>query len=102
MKFWEVVNNVKTDEGDSVVVKLIDSEYRNAEVSFKWDGCIDYRMYSNGVTVDDEYSAEVAKNTDYFHICDINDMIQRLQEIKEIAERELSEFHFKEYWHDSN
>lgn len=48
------------------------------EVYAKWDGCIQLDRFFNG---DDSGSEE---NTDGIHICDVDEMIERLKEIKKL------------------
>jgi hypothetical protein len=48
----------------------------------KWDGCVHFYRSYNGAQLDAIGSLE---DIDYLHICDIDDMIMRLQELKKIA-----------------
>jgi hypothetical protein len=48
------------------------------QVYAKWDGCIEFDRFFNG---DDSGSEE---NTDGMHICDIDEVIKRLKEIKQL------------------
>ncbi|WP_299831370.1 hypothetical protein [uncultured Metabacillus sp.] len=102
MKHFKITKVNKTDEGEVISIEVADKEFNETSVSFKWDGCIDYRRYYNGFKVDDEYSEEKANNTDYIHICEIDDMIEKLQEIKKIAQENFTEDNYKTYWNKSN
>ncbi|MGG3890283.1 hypothetical protein [Metabacillus fastidiosus] len=98
MKHWEIVKINKMDDGKVISMEVVDKEYRDASVSFKWDGCVDYRKYENGFTVDDESSEERSRNSQYIHICELDEMIERLQEIKKIAENHFDKEDFKMYY----
>ena len=72
-------------------VILEDEEYGYDEVTLKWDGCIDYRIGHNGVKPSEDPTGD---DTDYIHICDIDEMIKKLQALKEYGKK-----HFQnEYW----
>lgn len=103
MRHWEIRKVIKSlDDKEVVSIEVVDKKYRDASVSFKWDGCINYHKYENGYTVDDEYSEDRNKTSQYIHICDINDMIEKLQEIKKIAEEHFSKDNYREYWNEQN
>lgn len=71
------------ESGTLIGVRLQDEEgWYSAYV--KWDGCISFSRYFNmpvGLMNDEEKE----ENTDNMHICDIDEMIQILQELKEAA-----------------
>ena len=98
MGHWDIEKINKTEDGTVISIVVVDKEYREAHVSFKWDGCVDYNKFSNGYTVDDEDSKSKAESADYIHICDIDDMIEKLQEIKKIAEENFDKQNFEMYW----
>ncbi len=50
----------------------------DCEVFCKWDGCMDYSEFSNG---DDSGSEE---NTQTIHICDQDDLVKKLTELRKI------------------
>lgn len=50
----------------------------DCEVMCKWDGCMDYTEFVNG---DDSGSEE---NTQTIHICDQDDLIKKLTELRKI------------------
>ena len=87
-KYWEVRNVNKSDDEKRVVsVALKDTVNNSYTATFKWDGCIDIFKYSNGFTPEDKMSEEeYTDNVDYIHICDIDEMIVRLTELKKIME----------------
>lgn len=61
-----------------------EKEYGVDIFTLKWDGCIDYREL-NGA------GGEVHQ---YLHICDIDEMIAKLQEIKRLGVEHFN----NEYW----
>lgn len=79
MEHWRVTKVNKTDD-ETIVSIYAEDEYEN-KVSFKWDGCINLH-YNEG----------------YIHICDIDDMIEKLQEIKRIAESTFDKENYDMYW----
>ena len=97
-KKWDIASTYKSEEGRMISISLVDSTYENAKVYMKWDGCLDYRKYSNGATVYDENVRN--DDVDYIHICDINDMIERLQEIKKIAKENFCDSDYELYWEE--
>jgi len=61
----------------------------------KWDGCIHFDAYAN-VPIHErtgDPKEEHRELVDYIHICDIDDMIARLQDLREVAVS-----HFGEKW----
>lgn len=82
---WKIVKTNKTDDGIIVNVTVHDTEYENKEVTFKWDGCIDYRKYNNGHSPDEPYSKEKEESCDYIHICDLKEHISELQSLYDLA-----------------
>ncbi|ALS22200.1 hypothetical protein [Paenibacillus naphthalenovorans] len=101
MDIWKVEQINREDwsgKNNAVSIKLVDNEYRDSEAYIKWDGCIDFRQYSNGYSPDSEHSKEKADNCDYIHICDIDKMIEKLQAIKKVAEEYFSKEDFEAYW----
>lgn len=97
-KYWSIEKTNKTNEGKTFSVKLVDKDCRNQSAYIKWDGCTDYNKYDNGYTEDDEYSADKEENTDYIHVCYIEEMIQRLQELKQIAKEHFDKCDYEDYW----
>lgn len=87
-------------DNNAISIRMVDEEYANTEVYIKWDGCIDFRQYSNGFSPDDPDSKEKEDNCDYIHICDINEMIEKLQGIKRVAEEHFSKSDYEQYWHN--
>lgn len=82
---------VKEYEGTKNVV-IEDEETGMHEVTLKWDGCIDYFVGANGVKPSEDSKNE---NTDYIHICDIDDMIKKLQAIKEYGKKHFNNVYWK-------
>ncbi|MGD6876840.1 hypothetical protein [Bacillus infantis] len=76
---WKVTKVNKTEDG-TVVSAYASDEFDN-KVSFKWDGCIDLHHDDN-----------------YIHICDVDEMIEKLQEIKRMAKENFDEDNYSTYW----
>lgn len=76
----------KTLIKNDYMVELVDSEgwYR---ITIKRDGCIDYRRYYNIPYPDNK------KQVYFIHFCDLDEVIDQLQSIKEIAK-----LHFGDDW----
>lgn len=81
---------VKVYEGSNNVV-LEDEECGVDEVTLKWDGCIDLRIGLNGFKPSEDKSGE---NSQYIHICDIDEFIEKLKAIKECGKNHFN----NEYW----
>ena len=96
LKFFNILKDKTTDhwleiEGsdgghiaiqDGVKVKI---PIMNYHAAVKFDGCVDLRQYSNGYGWNHECDDNCKCCEDYIHICDIDDMIDTLQKIKEEA-----------------
>jgi len=81
----------ETKNVENAVIYLEDREFGNIQARLKWDGCIDFKYGHNGIKPSEDATGS---NTDYIHICDIDDMIKKLQGLKEYGQK-----HFKnEYW----
>ena len=89
-KKWSVDKIYKTDDGRVASLTLVGKD-EDKEVYIKWDGCVDILKYDNGFTTNDEYSEEKENNTDYIHICDLEDFIKELQEALDIAKDIIGE-----------
>ena len=82
----------------------VDDEDENThwsnECSVKWDGCIHYIQAGNipfekGLDSNSNKREEKGACDDYIHICDIDDMINKLIELKKVA---MIHFKDKEAW----
>lgn len=73
-----IINKQSSDEYQ---IELI-SEYKDYHVIAKWDGCIDLRKSYNSSDATDPNN----KDKKYIHICDIDEFIKVLFEIKEKAQ----------------
>jgi len=69
-------------------LSLVD-KHNALELGVKFDGCIHWRQYHNGTMGEED------PDSDYLHICDIDEMIKRLQEVREHALK-----HFGDKWPD--
>lgn len=81
---------VKEYKGSRNVV-LEDKEYGTDEVTLKWDGCVHYNMGRNGIKPSEDSTGE---QTDYIHICDIDNAIAKLQALKEYGKKHFD----NEFW----
>lgn len=77
-----------------------ESTYWWSECSVKWDGCIHYSIAGNipfEQYLDSNSNNREVKGAcdDYFHICDIDDIINKLIELKKIA---MNHFKDSEEW----
>ena len=61
----------------------------------KWDGCVDFRRYYNDPNGSPNRKAD---DSDYIHICDIDEMIADLQEIKRMAQEHFAGKSGEGYW----
>lgn len=73
------------------------------ECSVKWDGCIHYSKAGNipfelGLDSNSKNREEAGACDDYIHICDIDDLINKLLELKKVAQ---AHFKDKEDWSDN-
>ena len=83
--FWAVVEELTEDHW----LEVVDPEgYYEAVV--KWDGCVHLYMHDSPIGEDDEGEDG---GTEYLHICELDELIDRLQALKEIALQ-----HFKGNW----
>lgn len=73
------------------------------ECSVKWDGCIHYNQAGN-IPFEKELDSNSNKREEkgacdgYFHICEIDDLINKLLELKKVAQVHFKD---KEYWSDN-
>lgn len=49
------------------------------------DGCVHLQSFSNGADPEQDTAERVAEDTDYMHICDLEQHIRRMQELLEKA-----------------
>ncbi len=78
MTYWQIDKDKTKDHW----LELVDPEGWRSAVA-KWDGCVDYYLYHNTPKGMDLANDE--EMTDYIHICNIDEEIARLQELKRIA-----------------
>jgi hypothetical protein len=83
-KYWEMAPE-QGDEG--VVLRLVDPEGWY-EAYVKWDGCVDFMRLHN---VPLPYTGEPTQGRDYIHFCDLDEEIERLQALRELARLEFGE-----------
>lgn len=70
----------------------------NYKVVCKWDGCVDFRQYSNGYSWDHECNDECQCLEEYIHICDVDDFMKVLEEIKKQGKEFFKDKSGSEYW----
>jgi hypothetical protein len=81
-------------------IKDNDLSYWWAECSVKWDGCIHFSTagnipFSEGLDSNSKKREETSACDDYIHICDIDNMIDKLVKLKEFAMKHFT----NEEWH---
>ena len=76
--------NVVKEFAGAINVELEDKEFGFVEASLNWDGSVDYRKGHNGFKPSED---PTGKNTDYIHIGDIDDLIEKLQALKEVGKK---------------
>lgn len=81
---------------------IIDGKKRmpiwDIHVVCKWDGCIDYYSYANGYDWGHKCEEDCQCCEDYIHICSIDDFIEKLTKIKQIAVKFYKGKSGEEYW----
>lgn len=83
-----IKNINKTEENKIFIMELV-NENNDLTVRAKWDGCCDIKKYSDEVTKD---------NIDYIHICELQEFINNLQEVVNLAKENFSEDDYERYW----
>ena len=78
------VGNVEVIEQNKYYLKCC-NEYRDFDVTARFDGCCDIFRYDNGYVCGDENIPE--DEQDYIHICDLRGFIKFLTEIADKAEQ---------------
>ncbi len=73
----------------NVIIEDEDTGYD--EVTLKWDGCVDFRTGLNGLKPSEDKTGE---NSQYIHICDIDEMIEKLNAIKKYGNKHFD----NQYW----
>lgn len=89
----EIKEIKRLEDGKPYAITVV-NDYDNLEIRMKWDGCIDINKYSNGDTPEN-YSVD---NVCYMHICEVQEFINELQSVVNIAKENFSEDDFKNYW----
>lgn len=83
-KFWKIDEKETTDSW----LTVIDNEDPELGVWYKaivkWDGCIHLNRYFNNPYIKNEKSEE-NDAPDYIHICELNNYINRLIALRDIA-----------------
>ena len=88
MALWKV--NSETPDH----LELVDPEGWWMAVA-KWDGCIDlHRVFNIPLPLRDDE----AQLSDYIHLCDIDETIARLQELKKLATAHFQATSAEEFW----
>lgn len=73
---------MKEHEKGEYHLDLIDEDEKLL-LTARWDGCVDIRIHSNASTVSNPLEDEV----DYIHICDLDEFIKQLLELKAAREK---------------
>ncbi|MDB5083911.1 MAG: hypothetical protein JWN30_797 [Bacilli bacterium] len=74
---WRILNQHKSDDGESVAIDLEDPD-GSFEAHVRWDGCMQIDMTKK--------TEENVVLEDTIHTCDLDDLIRRLQELKQISQ----------------
>ncbi|WP_018132321.1 hypothetical protein [Effusibacillus pohliae] len=83
---WIVKQQHKRDDGESVAIELEHSDgWMDANV--RWDGCMEIHLRTK--------TEEGHGMTGTVHTCDIDGLIEKLQQVKQISQEY---FDFKGYW----
>jgi len=64
----------------------------------KWDGCTDYRHYSNGYDWRHDCKEGCQCMEDYIHICSVDGFIEMLKEVRKIGKEFYKGKSGEEYW----
>ncbi len=71
----------QVDESGSTLDLRCRGERGDWDFRAKWDGCVDLWRHSNGNVPEIQGGARTDES-DYLHLCDIDEMIELLQEVK--------------------
>ncbi|MFC4769174.1 hypothetical protein [Effusibacillus consociatus] len=85
-QLWQVTNQHLGDNGQTVAIELHDPDgWFDANV--RWDGCMEIHLHSK--------TEEGTKLTDTIHTCDIDGLIEKLRDLKQISQEY---FDYEGYW----
>ena len=79
---WKV-NEKKTQPHWLVLDSIDDFDWPKYNVVAKWDGCVDFR----------EFRGDMGGGEQYIHICELDDFIERLIQLRDEAKK-----HFGAKW----
>lgn len=91
---WKITSPPEKDEAATFTADFADPVDGEAywDVYAKWDGCIELRRYFNRSKQEraehPEYASEDVDLTDGMHICGVDELIQRLQELKDLVAKD--------------
>lgn len=77
-KHWETTQ-------DREYVRTVESPNGEWQATFRFDGCVDIHRAFNGLTVEED------DDPDSMHICDLDEFIEKLTELREIARAKFPE-----------
>lgn len=97
MEKLHIHNITKSHKGHPLSIE-IRNDSNNLRIHAKWDGCCDINIYSNGTTPDDKITAENIDDVDYIHICEMQEFIDELQQLIDLAKENFDEKDFENYW----
>jgi hypothetical protein len=83
---WVVSSEHKTDDGGNAAIELSDED-GSFRANVRWDGCMQVWIHST--------TEEGNEQIDTLHTCDLNSLIEKLQELKQAC---CGRFDNRGYW----
>ena len=89
--YWEIdPRNAMDHWVEFLDAEMEDPESRWYKASVKWDGCVHFNRYYN-TPMSFEEDHKDGKDVDYMHICDLDQLIDRLTELRDKAKAYFTE-----------
>lgn len=74
---WQIQTQHRGEDGETIAIELRDSDGMIA-AHVRWDGCMQIDLHSK--------TEEHVELRDTIHTCDINGLIEKLQDLQQIAQ----------------